>query len=120
MRLCLYLAFVWVDGYSLSQDSIVSNVLGIGFDERFETVCTSKQSKQRMRLEVYTVALCGEGDVTSRLCDDLSTQLHLRVPECQATNHSTRRHARMCRIGYSPHLERGEASRSLRLCSVSY
>ena len=120
MRLCLYLVFVWVDGYSLSQDSIVSNVLGIGFDERFETVCTSKQSKQRMRLEVYTVALCGEGDVTSRLCDDLSTQLHLRVPECQATNHSTRRHARMCRIGYSPHLERGEASRSLRLCSVSY
>jgi hypothetical protein len=41
MQLCLYLTFVWVDGQRLSQDSIVSNVLSMEFDERFETVCTS-------------------------------------------------------------------------------
>lgn len=64
-----------------------------------ETSYTSKSSKQRRCFRVYTAALCGEARVTSRLCDGLSTQAHLRVPESHATNHNTRRHARMCRIG---------------------
>ena len=67
------------------------DVVSMGFDKRFETVCTSNQSKQRKCLEVYTAVLCGEGHVTSRLCDDLSTQLHLRVSDWLLAAFGTRR-----------------------------